>query len=224
MPTGIPHDETQIISTALSLLGFPLIQSIDAGGPAAATLDNLYDIVMAADLSSPNWRFGTKVAYLSQLAGVNPNFMYYNVAYQIPPDCLAIWQVWPPQPYEVFGEQIWTVGQTQTPLPPPPSHFIPPPGPGPQLQIQYRAVCPPSMLPPAYVMYFCYLLAVTAAPGIQDDSKIIEELKADMTKWRSQAMIVNTQGRPNRGLGNSPWVNARPAGNYYGTTAGVNSA
>lgn len=224
MPTGIPYNEQQVVSTALSLLGYPLIESVDAGGPAAAALDNLYNVLLAADLSSPNWRFATKVAYLSQLAGVNPNFMWYNVAYQIPPDCLAIWQVWPPQPYEVFGQQIWTCGtQLPQPQPQPPSHFIPS-GNGPQLQIQYRALVSPALLPPAYVMYFCYLLAVTAAPGIQDDPQIIELLKADMTKWRSQAMIVNTQGRPNKGLTNSPWVNSRPAGNYYGTTQGVNSA
>jgi hypothetical protein len=221
MPTGIPHNEQQVITTALSLLGYPLIQSVDAGGPAAAALDNLYDIVLAADLSSPNWRFATKVAYLSQLAGVNPDFIYYNVAYAIPADCLAIWQVWPPQPYEVFGRQIWTIGQPSPVVPVPPSHFVPS---GQSLQIQYRAAVSPALLPPAYVMYFCYLLAITAAPGIQDDPKVIELLKADMVKWRSQAMVVNTQGRPNKGLSNSPWVNSRPAGNYYGTTMGVNSA
>lgn len=221
MPTGIPYNEQQIVATALNLLGYPLIQSTDAGGPAAAALDNLYNVLLAADLSSPNWRFATKIAYLSQLAGVNPNFMYFNVAYAIPADCLAIWQVWPPQPYEVFGQQIWTIGQTSPVSPVPPSHFIPS---GQPLQIQYRAVVPPSELPPAYIMYFCYLLAVTAAPGIQDDPKIVQELEAAMVKWRSQAMIVNTQGRPNKGLTNSPWVNSRPAGNYYGTTMGVNSA
>lgn len=223
MPVGIPHDETQVVATALTLLGYPIVQSIAAGGPAAAALDLLYDVLMAADLSSPNWRFATKVAYLSQIAGVNPNFMYYNVAYQIPPDCLAVWQVWPPVPYDVFGDQIWTIGSPNPALPPPPAHFIPD-AQGQQLQIQYRAVVSPSKLPPAYVMYFCYLLAITAAPGLTDDPKIIEGLKAEMTKWRAQAMIVNTQGRPNKGLNNSPWVNARPAGNYYGTTAGVNSA
>jgi hypothetical protein len=215
MPTGIPHDETQVVSTALSLLGFPLIESIASGGPAAAALDNLYDLTLAADLSSPNWRFATKVAYLAQIAGVNPNFKYFNVAYQIPPDCLAIWQVWPNVPYEVFGEQIWTVGTPSPVLAPPPSHFAP--GPGPQLQVQYRAVVTPAKLPPAYVMYFTYLLALTAAPGITDDPKILGELKADLAKWRSQAMIVNTQGRPNQGITNSPWVGARVAGTMYGT-------
>jgi len=219
MPTGIPHDETQVVATALSLLGYPLIQSIEAGGPGAAALDNLYDVLMAADLSSPNWRFATKVAYLSQLAGVNPNFMGFNVAYQIPPDCLAVWSVWPPVPYEVFGEQIWSVGSASPPLTPPPSHFVPNPS-GMQLQIQYRAIVSPARLPPAYVMYFCYLLAITGAPGITDDIKIIEQLKAEMTKWRTQAMIVNTQGRPNKGLTNSPWINARSSGNYkYGANS-----
>lgn len=206
MPTGIPHDETQVVQTALSLLGYPLIQSIDAGGPAAAVLDNLFDAVLTADLSSPNWRFATKVQILSQIAGVNPNFMQYNVAYQIPTDCIAIWQIWPSVPYDVFGEQIWTVGQN------------PPNASTQQLQMQYRYVPPVSLLPPAYILYFCYLLAITAAPGITDDPKIIEELNAGLTKWRAQAMIVNTQGRPNRGLTNSPWVNSRVAGSSYGTS------
>lgn len=198
---GIPYNETQVIQTALNLLGYPLIQSIDAGGPAAAAMQNMYDVLMSADLSSPNWRFATKVQVLSQIAGVDPNFSGYNTAYQIPSDCLAIWQVYPNVPYEVFGEQIWTTG-TQ------------------ELQMQYRHVAPPSMLPPAYIMYFCYLLAVTVAPGITDDPKIIQQLNADMAKWRAQAMVVNTQGRPNYGLVDSPWVNSRVAGSFYGTSWG----
>lgn len=208
---GIPYNETQVIQFALNLLGYPLIQSIDAGGPAAAAMHNVYAGLLAADLSSPNWRFATKTADLSLIAGLNPNFMWYTAAYQIPPDCLAIWQVWPGVPYEVFGEQIWTFGG------PPNSN---PNQTAMQLQIQYRHVAPPSMLPPAYILYFCYLLAVTVAPGITDDPKIITLLQADMAKWRSQAMIVNTQGRPNQGLQNSRWVGARSSGTGYGTIWG----
>jgi hypothetical protein len=198
-PPGVPFNETQVIQTALTILGYPIVQSIDAGGPAAQAMQNMYGALMAADLSSPNWRFATKVATLSQVAGVNPNFMYYNSEYQLPPDCLAIWQIWPGIPYEVFGERIWTFGSQN-------------------LQIQYRAVVPPHMLPAAYVFYFCYLLACSVAPGVTDDPKVIQLIKDDMTKWRSQAMIVNTQGRPNQGLAESPWVNARPAGSFYGTS------
>lgn len=200
---GIPYSETQVIQTSLNLLGYPLIQSTISGAPAAEVLRNLYPVLMAADLSSPNWRFATKVAVLSQLAGVNPDFMWYNSAYQIPPDCLAIWQIYPNYPYEVFGEQIWTNGNQE-------------------LQMQYRAVVSPAFLPPAYIMYFCYLLAVTAAPAITDEPKIIAQLNADMTKWRSQAMIVNTQGRPNQGLTNSNWAGpARSSGTTYGTNWGL---
>lgn len=195
----IPYNETQVIQTALILLGYPKIQSISAGGDSAAALQNLYGPLLAADLSSPNWRFASKVATLAKVAAVNPNFMYYTSEYQIPTDCLAIWQIWPDIPYEVFGERIWTFGDQK-------------------LQMQYRAIVPPSMLPPAYIMYFCYLLAVTAAPGITDDPAIIAELNAQMTKWRAQAMIVNTQGRPNQALTNSPWVNSRPSGSFYGTS------
>lgn len=199
---GVPYNEFGVIQTALNLLGYPLIQSIDAGGPAAQSMDNVYNTLMAADLSSPNWRFATKVQVISQLAGVDPDFVYYTTAYAIPADCLAIWQIWPDVPYEVFGRQIWTIGTME-------------------LQMQYRAVVPPSMLPPAYIMYFCYLLACTVGPAITDDPKILGQINADMTKWRSQAMIVNTQGRPNRGLTNSTWAGpARSSGTTYGTNWG----
>jgi len=196
---GIPYNRTQIIQTALNLLGFPLIQSIDAGGQGAQALDNLYDPLMAADLSSPNWRFATKTAQLSLIAGVDPDFSWYNAAYQVPSDCLAIWQIYPGVPYEIFGEQIWTTGNEN-------------------LWIQYRAKGTEAKMPAAYIMYFCYLLAVAGAPTASKDQAFVNELKTEMNKWRSQAMIVNTQGRPNQGLANSPWVNSRVAGSFYGTS------
>lgn len=217
---GIAYNETQVIQTALSLLGYDLIQSIDAGGPAAAAMHNMFDGLLAADLSSPNWRFATKAAPLSLIAGENPGFKWYTAAYQIPPDCLAIWQIWPGVPYEVFGEQIWTFGSdvpTVTVPSPPPA--LPPPNPL-GLQIQYRHLAPLSMLPAAYIWYFTYLLAVTVAPGVTDDPKVIQLLQADMAKWRSQAMVANTQGRPNGGLTNSRWVGARASGTWYGSGYG----
>lgn len=199
---GIPYNETAVIQTALTILGYPIIQSINAGGAGAEALHQVYNTVLAADLSSPNWRFATKVAVLSQIAGVDPDFMGFNTAYQIPPDCLAIWQIWPSVPYEVFGERIWTTGSQQ-------------------LQMQYRAMVPPSMLPPAYIMYLCYLLADTISAGKTEDAKVMQKIEAGMTKWRSQAMVVNSQGRPNTSLGNSPWVSSRQSGfPFYGTGGG----
>ncbi|CAB4240913.1 hypothetical protein UFOVP23_37 [uncultured Caudovirales phage] len=209
-PLNIPYNELSIIQTALVLLGYPLIQSVDAGGPAAAAADNVFGPLLAADLSSPNWRFATKVQVLSQIAAVDPDFMYYHTEYQLPPDCLAVWSIFPPVPYEIFGQQLWTYG-TGGPTPAPTN--------GQKLQIQYRSsMTPISMLPPAYIMYFCYLLAVTIAPGITDDPSLAQALEATMTKWRSQAMVVNTQGRPNQGLTNSTWINSRPSGSFYGTS------
>lgn len=205
---GVAYNETQIISDALVLLGYEPVQSVDTS-QASKAIHNIYTGVLAADLSSPNWRFATKVQVLSQIAGINPGFMSYNAAFQIPPDCLAIWQIWPNVNYDVFGEQIWTNTGTN---PPADSNAV--------YQIQYRHLAPPSMLPPAYIMYFTYLLACTVAPGLTDDPKVIQLLQADMAKWRAQAMVVNTQGRPNKGLTNSPWVNSRVAGSFYGTSWG----
>lgn len=208
---GIAYNQTQIIQGALVLLGYPLIQSIDAGGPAAEAMLNIIDGLLAADLSSPNWRFSTKAADLSLIAGVDPNFIWYHTAYQLPSDCLAVWQIWPNVPYDIFGEQLWTYGATQ-PIAPNQTPM--------RLQIQYRHVAPYSMMPASYLMYFQYLLACTVAPGVTDDPKVIQLLQADMAKWRSQAMVVNSQGKPNHGLTNSRWIGARSSGTAYGTNNG----
>lgn len=199
---GIPYNRTAIIQTALNILGFPILQSIQAYGNPGLCMDNLYDITLAADLSSPNWRFANKVAQLSQVAGVDPDFAQWNIAYQVPPDCLAIWRIWPVIPYEVFGERLWSIGSLTGNQP---------------VKISYRALQPESKLPPAYIMYFCYLLADQASPNITKSADMVKKIEAGMTKWRAQAMITNTQGRPNVGLTNSPWVNNRAAGSFMGT-------
>ena len=64
-------------------------------------------------------------------------------------------------------------------------------------------------------MYFCYLLACTVGPAITDNPKILAQINADMTRCRSQAMVVDSQGHPNVALTNSPWVNARYSGNFW---------
>lgn len=197
----IPYNRTQLIRNALIYLGFPSIQSIDAGGSSAQAIDAVYDSILAADLSSPNWRFATKVAQLAQVAGFNPGYIFYNAAYQIPPDCLAIWQVYPSLPYDVYGEQIWTTVGNQ------------------KLLIQYRHwPVPESMLPPAYLEYFAWLLAYKVGPNITKDAAVLQEVEKRMTSARAQALVVNTQGRPNNGLTDSSWVNSRPAGSFYGTS------
>lgn len=190
---GIPYSATQVIQVALNLLGFPLVTSIDAGGPAAAAMLNVYDGLLAADLSSPNWRFATKVAVLSQIAGIDPDYEGYTAAYQMPPDCLAIWKIYPTIPYNIFGERIWTMGNGE-------------------LKMQYRHAGPMSLYPPAYIWYFCYLLARTVAPSVTEDPKIISYIDADMTKWRAQAMVVNAQNKRNSALTNSPWISGRMSG------------
>ena len=198
---SLPYNKTNIITNALIYLGYPKFQSIAAAGPAGEAIDAIYDSVKYADLSSPNWRFATKVVQLSQLAGVNPGFEWYNSAYQIPPDCLAVWQIYPTLPYEIYGEQIWTAN-----------------GPNQPLKMQYRHwPVPESMLPPAYLQYLSYLIAHEVGPGLIKDSNLLKDIESRMTNWRAKAMCVNTQGRPNEGLINSSWVNSRPAGSFYGT-------
>lgn len=195
---GIAYNRTQIIQQALILSGGPIITSIDSGGEAAKAAHELYDSLMAATLSMPNWRFATHVIQLSRLAGIDPEFVNYQSAYQIPPNLLAIWRTYPDVPMMRFGERLWSVGRDDT------------------IQVEYRAVVPESQLPPAFIMYFTYSLASMMAPSISEDPNIIASIEKALDKWKPVAMVVNSQENENAGIFKSPWLANRIPGGFGG--------
>lgn len=199
---GIPYNRTHIISNAFILLGKPRIDSIDQGGQVAGDADAIYDMLLAKELSHPDWRFATSVAQLSKLAGVEPGFKGFNAAYDKPHDCLAIWQVWPKLPYEIFGDRIWTLGGNPT------------------IQVEYRAIVSETLMPPAFIHYFTYVIAYNLGIGLTESEKVLSRIEAAMNAARAQAMNVNSQERPNKAIQNSPWIANRAGG--YGGFWGVN--
>ena len=200
---GIPYNRTSIISNAFVLLGKPSITSIPSGGPVAQDADQIYDMLMAAELSNPDWRFATTVAQLSQIAGVNPGYMGYSAAYQKPAGLLAIWAIWPQRPYEIFGDRIWTTGGGQV------------------IQCEYREVTSESKMPAVFLNYFTFVLAYNLGISLTEHDKILSRLQERMNVTRSIAMAVNAQERPNKSIQSSPWVSVRGSGvGGYGGTGG----
>ena len=194
---GVPYTRIEIISNALLLLGKPRIESIDAGGPAARAADQLFDMVLSNDLSSPNWRFATSVATLSLVAGPDLTFANYRYAFQLTADLLAIWRIWPKVPYQVFGQRIYT--QTSSPL-----------------QIEYRSSVALGNMPPSYLNYLTYLIADTLSGAITEDASVINKITTQMQIAKSQAMVVNAQNHPNQSIGSSTWIAARANGGLGG--------
>jgi hypothetical protein len=198
---GIPYTRVNIISNALLLLGKPRIESIEAGGPPAKAADQLFDQILAADLSSPNWRFATKTATLSVVANFDPDFAGFTYAQQLPADCLAIWRLWPNVYYQVFGQRLYTSTNTQ-------------------LKIEYRSMTDLGALPPAYLNYLTYLIADTLAPAITDSATVSGKISAQMAAAKAQAMVVNAQNNPNRSIASSPWLGVRTGGGWGGGFGG----
>lgn len=198
---GVPYNRTNIISNAFVLLGKPRITSIQSGGPVAADADQIYDMLMAAELSHPDWRFATTVQQLSQLAGVNPGYKGYSAAYQKPAGLLAIWTIWPKQPYEIFGERIWTLSGNQT------------------IQVEYREVAPESKMPAAFLNYFTYVMAYNLGIGLTEHDNVLKRIEERMATTRAIAMAINAQERPNKAIQSSPWIENR--GDGYGGFWGV---
>lgn len=194
--SGIPYNRVNIISNAFVILGKKAISSIAEGGEVAADADQILDQLLASELSSPNWRFATTVKTLSKVAGVNPDYKGYSAAYDKPAGLLAIWQIYPKQYYDVFGDRIWTSSSSN------------------EIQVEYREVVEFSKMPPAFVNYFVWVLAYNLGIGLTENDKILARIENGMNQARSQAMVVNSQERPNKSIQSSPWIQNR--GDGYG--------
>lgn len=194
--SGVPYNRTQIISNALILAGKTGVTAIEQS-PVAIDMNQIYDQLMSGELSNPDWRFATTVKQLSQLAGVDPNYKGYTAAFQKPAGLLAIWQIWPQLPYEVFGTRIWTRGGNNS-----------------TIQVEYRELKAEGNMPPAFINYFVWLMAYTIGIGVTENDKILSRLEKGKDKAHAVAMTVNSQEAPNKGIQSSPWV----ANRYNGDT------
>jgi len=194
---GVPYNRVSVISNAIILLGKYRITSIEGGGPIAVAAEALLDQVLQADLSSPNWRFATSIATLSQVTNFDPDFANYRYAYELPADCLAVWRLWPMLPYEIFGNRIYTATD-QT------------------MKIEYRAPVDLGNMPPVYLNYLVYLLAETLAAAVTESDTVTKQIRLKKEEAKIQAMVVNSQGRPNTPLRTGSWISARPSSSWLG--------
>lgn len=199
--SGIPFTRVDIISNAFIWLGLKKIKSIAEGGEVAADADQIFDILLAHELSNPNWRFATSVKTISKLAGIDPDYKGYSSAYDKPAGLLAIHAVWPNQRYDVYGDRIWTSGGTD------------------KIQCEYREVVSLARMPPSFLHYFSFVLAYNLGLGLTETNTILDRVERGMNNARAQAMVTTSQERPNQPIKSGPWVQNR--GDGYGGLWGV---
>lgn len=98
--------QIQVVNAALRMIGTRRITALDQGSVEAVEAEDAWDRVRDATLRGHPWNFAMKRAVLAAHADA-PSWGYTS-AYQIPSDCLRVWQV------DGLSWRDWTVARHGT--------------------------------------------------------------------------------------------------------------
>lgn len=85
------NDPVSIANRALTLLGVKGIASLSDASKPARSINQVYDQVRQSELRANVWNFALKRAQLAALSALP--ISQFTIQYQIPPDCLQLYQV-----------------------------------------------------------------------------------------------------------------------------------
>ena len=187
MPSSI-----SIASNALLLIGDNPISSFDDPGAGAKAAANLYPDTKKALLSEHPWSFAMKQQRLNRLSQVPDIITGYQFAFQLPTDLIRLWSVQDNAKYILVGTLLYSNQN--------------------QLLATYVFDVDETVLPPHFVKALEYTLASDFAISVTEDNtmaKLYEQKARDET---NQAMSIDSQGRPQVGIIDSPLISARFGG------------
>lgn len=195
-----PTTDIEIISDAATLVGKAPFSTIDDGGDFALAGKQLFNLLIPKVMSEPYWRFNLKVQQLQLIANFDPDYDTWQYAWQLPADFLSLESIYPRQAFNIFGDQIWTRGNSPT-------------------RLLYRSQLPISKTPVYLRDYLVQQLAIKMAYSVAESAQLAQNLKQDLPTIRAEAMFIDAQNHPNVGIESNYWVTARGGwrnGNYGG--------
>jgi hypothetical protein len=176
-----------IISNALILCGEKPLESLSDDRYGATVGANLFESIYEAELQSNRWRFAMKKGALSRLVVTPLN--EYQYAYQIPADCLLVVGMTCPQPYEIYGDRVYTSATT--------------------VEMEYMFKPTIDKLPAYFTLLLTYALAKDAiTPITENDSRVVIMTRKYVAQ-RDRAMFADAQARPARPVIHSPFTDVR---------------
>lgn len=188
-----PTTEIEIVSLAFVLNGKSPIQSYDEAGKAGAAAKALFDATASTILAYPHFRFNVRTIYLQLIANTNINFDQWQYAYQLPADFLSLVRLWPNIPYQIYGQQIWSMSNST-------------------LQMEYRFQVPVSHWSAPMRFYAAYEVASQMALSISESDQLFKELSGQLAEKRAMALFTDSQNHPQRNANNSSWIAVRGRG------------
>ena len=193
MPSSI-----DIASNALLLIGDNPISSFEDAGAGAQVAANIYPETKKRLLSEHPWSFALKQQRLNKLSQKPDVMTGYNNAFQLPTDLIRIWNIQSHSNYILIGNLLYS---TET-----------------QLLATYIYNVDEVNLPPHFVKSLEYSLASDFAIAVTEDNAMAGLFEQKAINAKSQAMAIDSQGRPQQSIIDSPLIDAHSGnrGGYRG--------
>ena len=186
MPSDI-----DIASNALVLIGDDSISSFTET-PAGGVAKNLYQTTYENLLASHPWSFAFKEQELNMLAQSPDPLTGFDNAFQLPTDLIRLWAIFPHSHYTIVGDILYS-NQAK-------------------LLARYVVDVEEPALPAHFVEAFEFKLASKLAIAITEDESKAQYYATLANNALAKARNVDSQGRPQLPIIDSPFVNARASG------------
>ena len=186
-------DKTEIISNAICLLGNKPILSLAGQGDLVDAAEQAFDMLLPAKLSEGFWRFATTYALLTRIEDIEiPSQMNWLYAYTLPEDYIELVRLHPQSyAFEIFENNIM-YSNINSPQ-----------------YIEYVREVEPDKLPPYFVHYFVYELALYLCLSSATSAAYYAALKPERDYTLGLAMAKDAQNRPQSPLVSAPVISGR---------------
>jgi len=187
MPSSI-----DICSNALMLIGDNPISSFQDAGAGAQVAAALYQVTKEELLAEHPWSFALKQQRLNRLSQIPDKLTNYQYAFQLPTDLIRVWNVQDHTDYILIDGLLYSNQTT--------------------LLCTYIYNVADTSLPPHVVKALQYKLAEDFAMSVTEDQQKSQLMAVKASTQTAKAMGIDSQGRPQMGIIDSPLVDARFSG------------
>lgn len=176
-----------LVSKALILCGEPPLETLNDDRYGAQVGNNLFEQLYENELTAARWRFAMAKKALSRL-NIEP-LNEWTYAYQLPSDALLLNGMYPPQPYEVYGQHLYTNATT--------------------VEVEYTFKPDVAKMPAYFALMMVYALAMNFIKPISESDSALQLFAQRYTMQRQRALYADAQSRPARPIYSSPFTDCR---------------
>lgn len=182
-------------SNALLLIGDNPISSFDDPGAGAQVAGAIYPDTYESVLAEHPWSFAFKELQLSKLSQSPDDETGFDNAFQLPADLIRLWRIMPHSNYSIVGSLLYS-NQTE-------------------LLARYIFKVDEVQLPPHVIKAIEYKLAADFAIAVTEDTSKSQFYEQKYLRQLGLARSVDSQGRPQVAIVDSPFVDVRLSGRGF---------